>query len=107
MSAGPSGQPPPDSPLALLPLPRMSASDSQPFVLRGEYITLDALLKAANVCSSGGAAKAMIGEGEVSVDGEVETRRGRKLRAGQRVEVAGLSLRIEADPVGRGDRAMG
>ena len=49
----------------------------------------------------------MVADGLVSVDGEVETRRGRKLRAGQRVEVAGLSLRIEADPVGRGDRAMG
>jgi len=78
-----------------------SAADAQPFVLRGEYITLDALLKAANVCSSGGAAKLMIGDGEVSVDGEVETRRGRKLRAGQRVDVAGLSLRIETDPADR------
>jgi ribosome-associated protein len=78
----------------------MSASDSQPFVLRGEYITLDALLKAANVCSSGGAAKLMISEGEVRVDGEVETRRGRKLRPGQRVRVGELQLRIDADPDG-------
>lgn len=78
----------------------MPASDPQSFVLRGEYIALDALLKAANVCSSGGAAKLMIGEGEVRVDGEVETRRGRKLRAGQLVRVGGLSLRIEADPAG-------
>jgi ribosome-associated protein len=83
----------------------MSASDPQPFVLRGEYITLDALLKAANVCSSGGAAKLMISEGEVRVDGEVETRRGRKLRPGQRVRVGDLQLHIEADPAGPSDLA--
>jgi ribosome-associated protein len=74
----------------------MATSEFQPFVLRGEYITLDALLKAANLCSSGGAAKLMIGEGEVSVDGEVETRRGRKLRPGQVVQVGDFGLRIEA-----------
>ena len=61
------------------------------FELRTEFITLDALLKAAALASSGGAAKQMILEGQVRVDGAVETRRGRKLRPGQRVTLTGQS----------------
>ena len=60
------------------------------FELRGELITLDALLKATGLASSGGVAKVMISEGAVRVNGEVETRRGRKLRAGDEVGVAGV-----------------
>lgn len=55
------------------------------FTLRGEFITLDALLKATGLAPSGGAAKQLIAEGRVRVNGETETRRGRKLRAGERV----------------------
>jgi ribosome-associated protein len=56
------------------------------FVLRGEYITLDALLKATGLAGSGGAAKVLIADGQVRVNGEVELRRGRKLRASDRVD---------------------
>ncbi len=59
-------------------------------ILRGEFITLDALLKATGLASSGGAAKVLIAGGEVSINGEVETRRGRKCRAGD-VVVLGIS----------------
>ena len=62
----------------------MQTSD---FVLRGEYITLDALLKATGLASSGGAAKVLIAGGEVRVNDEVDTRRGRKCRAGDEVVV--------------------
>ena len=55
------------------------------FVLRGDHITLDALLKASGLVASGGAAKLLIADGGVRVNGEVETRRGRKLRAGDAV----------------------
>jgi ribosome-associated protein len=55
------------------------------FDLRGETITLDALLKATGVAPSGGAAKALIVGGGVRVNGEPESRRGRKLRAGDEV----------------------
>jgi ribosome-associated protein len=65
------------------------------FDLRGEYITLDALLKATGLAPSGGAAKVMIAEGAVQVDGEVETRRGRKLRAGMVITVAGQAIRVQ------------
>ena len=47
------------------------------FALKGEYITLDALMKAAGLAGTGGEAKVRIQGGEVKVNGEVETRRGR------------------------------
>ena len=64
--------------------------------LRGDHITLDALLKATGLADSGGSAKAMILDGRVQVDGEVELRRGRKVRAGQIVQVAGERVRVTA-----------
>jgi ribosome-associated protein len=57
------------------------------FDLRGDHITLDALLKAAGLVSSGGEAKMLIQQGEVLVNGEVDLRRGRKLRMGDEVAV--------------------
>ena len=68
------------------------------FVLRGDHITLDALLKAAGWADSGGSAKTLIAEGAVRVNGEAETRRGRKLRPGDRVQLGEKSLLI-AGPV--------
>lgn len=66
------------------------------FVLRGEHITLDALLKATGLAPSGGAAKVLIAEGGARVNGETETRRGRKLRAGDEVAVGEARVRIAA-----------
>ena len=66
------------------------------FALRGEYITLDALLKATGLAFSGGAAKMAIAAGEVQVNGQTETRRGRKLRAGDEVLVGDQRVRIGA-----------
>ena len=70
-------------------------SQEEIFRIRGEYITLDALLKAAGVADSGGQAKEMILAGEVTVDGAGEERRGRKLRGGEVVVVDGRAIRIE------------
>lgn len=64
------------------------------FVLRGEFITLDALLKATGFADSGGAAKALIQSGQVQVDGREELRRGAKLRDGQIVAVSGAQVRL-------------
>ena len=64
------------------------------FPLRGAHITLDALLKASGLASSGGAAKTLIAEGGVRVNGEPELRRGRKLRAGDEVTVSAQRVRI-------------
>lgn len=49
------------------------------------YIKLDSFLKLANLLMSGGEAKLVIQEGQIRVNGEVETRRGRKLYPGDRV----------------------
>ena len=54
-----------------------------------EFIKLDSLLKLANVVGSGGEAKIIIQEGEVLVNGEPCTMRGKKIRPGDDVEVAG------------------
>jgi ribosome-associated protein len=62
--------------------------------LRGDYIALDALLKATGLAASGGGAKVLIGAGSVSVNGETETRRGRKLRAGDVVAVGAQQVRV-------------
>ncbi|WP_425256562.1 RNA-binding S4 domain-containing protein [Rubrivivax sp. RP6-9] len=64
------------------------------FPLRGDYITLDALLKAAGLAHSGGAAKLLIADGALQVNGAVETRRGRKLRAGDVVALGAVQLRV-------------
>jgi ribosome-associated protein len=57
-----------------------------------EYIKLDSFLKAENIVASGGEAKQAIQDGLVTVNGEVETRRGRKLRPGDRIELAGVGV---------------
>ena len=64
------------------------------FELRGDHITLDALLKAAGLAASGGDAKALIVAGQVRVGQQVELRRGRKLRAGDVVSTYGHRLQI-------------
>jgi ribosome-associated protein len=56
--------------------------------LRGELITLAQAVKAAGLASTGGQAKALVREGAFLVNGEVETRPGRKLRAGDRFGTA-------------------
>ena len=67
------------------------------FALKGEYITLDALMKAAGLAGTGGEAKGRIQCGEVKGNGEVEPRRGRKLRGGEMVECNGTAVRISAE----------
>ena len=61
-----------------------------------EFIKLDALLKFAAVVESGGEAKLAIQEGDVTVNGEVCTMRGKKIRPGDRVELGGqIALIVE------------
>ncbi len=62
-----------------------------------ETIPLDQFLKLAQVVQSGGEAKMLIQSGVVTVNGAVETRRGRKLRPGDRVEVDGEEFVIDSD----------
>jgi ribosome-associated protein len=62
--------------------------------IKGDVIRLGQLLKAAGVVDSGGEAKTLIAEGRVSVNGEIETRRGRQLHAGDELAAAGETLRL-------------
>jgi len=57
------------------------------FEVRGDHITLDALLKATGLAPSGGIAKMMIADGLVQVDGRVELRKTCKMRPGQVVRM--------------------
>jgi ribosome-associated protein len=66
------------------------------FRLDDEFIELHVLLKLLALAPSGGAAKAMIAAGEVSVDGVVETRKARKIRAGQVVSLADDEIHVVA-----------
>lgn len=52
-----------------------------------DYIKLDSFLKWRSVVGTGGEAKIRIAQGDVVVNGEVELRRGRKLRQGDRVQI--------------------
>ncbi|MGV9670566.1 RNA-binding S4 domain-containing protein [Gordonia sp. NPDC003504] len=65
--------------------------------IRDDTIRLGQFLKLANLIESGAEAKEVIADGEVSVNGEVETRRGRQLAVGDVVEFAGESARVVAE----------
>jgi ribosome-associated protein len=66
------------------------------FQLRGEFVELNQLLKLSGVCDSGGAGKALVAEGLVSVDGKVESRKTAKIRAGQVVTLGDVKIRVIA-----------
>ena len=59
-----------------------------------EFIRLDALLKLSALVLTGGQAKALIQEGAVLVNGEVCTMRGKKIRAGDTVELDGETVTV-------------
>jgi len=66
------------------------------FPLRGEYIELCSLLKAANLVMSGGEGKEVVAQGLVTVDGLLELRKRCKIRAGQRIEFQGNVIEVIA-----------
>ena len=57
-----------------------------------EYIKLQDLLKLADAVATGGEAKIRVQEGEVQVNGQPCTQRGKKIRPGDRVDYHGLTL---------------
>jgi ribosome-associated protein len=60
----------------------------------GEMIRLGQFLKLADLIDTGGEAKWRIGAGEVTVNGEVEDRRGRQLVRGDRVTLGATTVRV-------------
>ncbi|WP_076408679.1 RNA-binding S4 domain-containing protein [Shewanella sp. UCD-KL12] len=61
-----------------------------------EYIELYKILKVQAMIGGGGEAKFVIGEGLVTVDGEVETRKRKKVRAGEVVSFNGETVKVVA-----------
>lgn len=74
----------------------MRTPKAQPIEIRDESIRLGQLLKLASLAEDGLAAKELIEHGLVKVNGDIETRRGRQLRAGDIVEVNGEAVQVEA-----------
>jgi ribosome-associated protein len=64
------------------------------FALDREHVELHHLLKLVGLCDSGGAGKALVASGVVRVDGEVELRKSRKLRAGSEVRIGDTTIRV-------------
>ena len=67
----------------------------QSIKITGEFIKLDALLKFANLVSSGGEAKILIADGQVLVNNEICTKRKKKLRSGDTISLANETVVIE------------
>ena len=70
---------------------KKTPTDAVPVPIRDESIRLGQFLKLANLVDVGSEAKLVLAEGVVSVNGEIETRRGRQLHVGDVVEVGGLT----------------
>lgn len=72
----------------------MAEKEATVFPIRGEMIRLGQFLKVTNLVGAGGEAKVRVQNGEVLVNGQVETRRGLQLHAGDRVELDGIVMEV-------------
>jgi ribosome-associated protein len=70
--------------------------DTIEFQLKGEHVRLCDLLKLAGIAESGGQGKHLVAAGEVKVDGQPESRKSAKIRAGQTVECRGARVVVLA-----------
>lgn len=66
------------------------------FRLNREFVQLNQLLKLTGLCDSGGAGKALVAGGDVSVDGDVELRKTCKIRVGQVVSLGDVQIAVVA-----------
>lgn len=62
--------------------------------IRDEFIKLGQVLKLTGIAENGAAAKELIVDGQVKVNGEVDTRRGRKLYEGDVIDYKGQQFQI-------------
>ena len=74
---------------------KVAQKENQDFILKGDYIRLDDLLKNVGVVNTGGHAKIIIQEGEVKVNGKICTMRGKKLRQGDTAEYERIIYNIK------------
>jgi len=66
-------------------------------LIHTKYIKLEALLKYAGLAETGGEAKLLIQDGQVSVNGQVCTMRGKKLRGGDTVTLEGRTVLVRSE----------
>ena len=66
-------------------------------VIHEEYIRLDNLMKFSGMCDTGGRAKYLIQNGEVKLNGEICTMRGKKIRTGDTVEYDGRTVTVSEE----------
>ncbi len=66
--------------------------ETRQFQLKDEHVRLCDLLKLAGIAGSGGQGKHMVADGEVTVDGRLESRKTAKIRAGQTVQCHGIQI---------------
>ena len=66
-------------------------------LIHTDFIKLDAMLKFAGLVETGGEAKLLIQQGQVQVNGEVCTMRGKKMRPGDEAEIGGKIYRVTAE----------
>jgi ribosome-associated protein len=69
---------------------------NQVFILQGDYVELNQLLKLSGVCDSGGAGKMVVASGAVAVDGQRELRKTAKIHAGQVVTIDDVRIEVRA-----------
>ncbi|MDH3789592.1 MAG: RNA-binding S4 domain-containing protein [Xanthomonadales bacterium] len=74
--------------------------------IRSEPVELYKLLKFEGMASSGGEAKSVIAEGLVTVNGETETRKRKKILAGDIVGFAGEEIRVQTTPHSQENRSL-
>jgi ribosome-associated protein len=63
--------------------------------LESEFVELYKILKFEGLAESGGAAKQVIADGQVSVNGEIETRKRKKIIAGDKIKFSGQSIAVK------------
>jgi ribosome-associated protein len=63
--------------------------------LESEFVELYKILKFEGLTDSGGMAKQAIADGQVSVNGEIETRKRKKIIAGDKIEYSGQSIKVK------------
>lgn len=68
--------------------------NTEQFELKGDFVVLTSLLKAIGIAATGGHAAMLVVDGEVLVNGEQESRKRRKCRKGDKIEVSGQMIII-------------
>src|SRR5689334_4932163 len=72
-----------------------STTEPIAFELKGEHVRLCDLMKLAGIAESGGQGKHFVADGELKVDGQLESRKSAKIRAGQIVECRGVKIAVK------------